>query len=112
MSNADFSLPGKARENWLLTLLKYIHTSSPSRLRSVLGQFLAYEWEKRQGDNQFLTLLKSVCNWLLVYFPLLYFLRLIQRFSSEDPWYPIEDEVILTMTRVIFTRSKRTAQHI
>src|SRR2546423_10259097 len=106
MSNADFSLPGKARESWLLTLLKYIHTSAPVGLRVVLGQLLAYEWEKKQGDNQFLTLLKFVCNCLLVYFPLLYFLRLIQRFFSEEPWYPIEDEVVLTTTRVIFTRSK------
>ncbi|SRR6266496_561069 len=112
MSKVDISLPGKVRENWFLTLLKYIHNSSPTRLRSLLVELLVYEWEKKQGDDQFLTLLKSVCNWLLVYFPLLYFLRLIQRFSSEDPWYPIEDEVILTMTRVIFTRSKRTAQHI
>src|SRR6266516_2917280 len=112
MSNADFSLPGKARENWLLTLLKYIHTSSPSRLRSVLGQFLAYEWEKRKGDNQFLTLLKSMCNWFLVYFPPLLLLRLIQRLCSEEPWYPIEYEIVLTTTRVIFTRSKRTTQQI
>src|SRR2546425_5970059 len=56
--------------------------------------------------------LKSIGNWLLVYFPLLYFLRLIQHFCSEKPSYPIEYEIVLTTTRVIFTRSKRTAPQI
>src|SRR2546423_15702857 len=114
MSNAEISLRGKARENWLpallnwlLTFLKYIHISSPVRLRSFLGQFLAYEWEKRRGENRFLTLLKSLCNHFLMYFLPLRLLRLIQRLCSVEPWYPIEYEIVLTTTRVIFTRSKR-----
>lgn len=108
----NFSLPGKARGNWLLALLRYIHTLFPHRLRSALGEFLAYQWEKRQGDNLFQTFLKSFGNGFLVYFPILHFLRFIQRLCSDEPWYPIEDEILLTTTRVIFTRSKRTAQQI
>jgi aminoglycoside phosphotransferase family enzyme len=107
-----FRLTVEVRQNWLLALLKFIYSRVLAPLRSALGRFLAYELEKKYEDHSFLALLKSLGNWLFAYFPPLYLLRFLQRLCSEEPWYPIEDEIVLTTTRVIFTRSKRTVQHI
>jgi hypothetical protein len=98
--------------NMLLVFLKFIHTCSPTRIKSVLSRLLAYAWKRESGEGHLPALLKSIGNWILAHFPLLYFLRLIQYFCSEEPWYPIEYEIVLTTTRVIFTRSKQTTQHI
>ncbi len=107
-----FSMKRLAKKNWLLALLRLIHSLTPAFLRSLLGRFLAFEWERKEEDFRHLILIKTFCNWFLVYFPLLYLLRLLQRLCSDDPWYPIEYEIILTTTIVIFTRSKRTVQTI
>src|SRR6266700_145165 len=116
MDIADVHVPNRlkteVKQNWLLALLIRIYCWVPAPLRSTLGRFLAYEWEKKHEEGYFLTLLKSLSNWLLLYFPLLYLLRFVQRLGSEEPWYPIEYEIVLTTTRVIFTRSKRTVQPI
>src|SRR5438128_482142 len=96
----------------LFTFLKFIHNCVPAQIKSVLGRLLAYAWKREPEDSHHLVLLKSICNSLLAYFPLLYFLRFIQHCCSEKPSYPIEYEIGLTTTRVIFTRSKRTAQQI
>src|SRR6266700_2074508 len=111
MDIADVHVPNRlkteVKQNWLLALLIRIYCWVPAPLRSTLGRFLAYEWEKKHEEGYFLTLLKSLSNWLL-----LYLLRFVQRLGSEEPWYPIEYEIVLTTTRVIFTRSKRTVQPI
>src|SRR2546423_927497 len=100
----------EVKQIWLH--LKFICSRVMTSLRSALGRFLAYELEKKYQDHSFLAFLRSLGNSFLVYFPPLYLLRFLQRLLSEEPWYPIEDEIVLTTTRVIFTRSKRTVQHI
>lgn len=116
MDIADVHVPNRlkteVKQNWLLALLIRVYYWVPAPLRSTLGKLLAYKWEKKHEEGYFLTLLRSLSNWLLLYFPLFYLLRFIQRLCSEEPWYPIEYEIVLTTTRVIFTRSKRTVQPI
>lgn len=88
--------------------LKWLyHYLFPSRWRYSIAIWLTREYLEKDTDTRYIVMLKRIANWFLLYFPLLYFLRLIQRFFSDDPYYPFEDEVILTTTRVIFTRSKR-----
>src|SRR5207237_3136784 len=99
-------------QNRVLALLKCIYSRVLAPPRSALGRFLAYELEKKYQDHSFLAFLRSLGNSFLVYFPLFYLLRFLQRLFSEEPWYPIEDEIVLTTTRVIFTSSTRTVQHI
>jgi hypothetical protein len=95
----------EAKKNYLLASLSFVYKLITSSFSSFISRLLAYEWERKQEDYSLLTLLKSFGNLLLAYFPLLYVLRFLQRLCSEEPWYPIEYEIILTTTRVIFTRS-------
>jgi len=71
---------------------------------------LALSWKREQGDNRLRAFWKSVFNRFLAY--LLYILRLIQWLLFKSSYYPIEYEIALTTTRVLFTRSKRTTQPI
>ena len=71
---------------------------------------LALSWKRELGDNRLRAFWKSVFNRFLAY--LLYILRLMQWFFFKSSYYPIEYEIALTTTRVIFTRSKRTTQPI
>src|SRR5438270_8314447 len=71
---------------------------------------LALSWKRELGDNRLRAFWKSVFNHFFAY--LLYILRLMQWFFFKSSYYPIEYEIALTTTRVIFTRSKRTTQPI
>ena len=71
---------------------------------------LPLSWKREQGDNQLRTFWKSAFNLFFAY--ILYILRLMQWFFFKSSYYPIEYEISLTTTRVIFTRSKRTTQPI
>jgi aminoglycoside phosphotransferase family enzyme len=71
---------------------------------------LPLSWKREEGDNRLRAFWKSVFNRFLAY--LLYILRLMQWFLFKSSYYPIEHEIALTTTRVIFTRSKRTTQTI
>src|SRR5437588_11853023 len=71
---------------------------------------LPLSWKREQGDNRLRAFWKSVFNHFFAY--LLYILRLMQWFFFKSSYYPIEYEIALTTTRVIFTRSKRTTQPI
>lgn len=71
---------------------------------------LTLSWKREQGDNRLRAFWKSVFNRILAY--ILYILRLLQWFLFKSSYYPIEYEIALTTTRVIFTRSKRTTQPI
>jgi aminoglycoside phosphotransferase family enzyme len=102
----------EAKKKYSLASLSFVYKLFLSSFSSFVSKLLAYGWARKQEDYSLHTLLKSFDNWLLAYFPPLYVLRFLQRLCSEEPWYPIEYEIILTTTRVIFTRSMRTGQPI
>ena len=93
-------------------LLQAIYHSLPARIRNTVACILAYEYRYADEDNWLKVKVMSIINFMLVYFPLFYGLRFLQRYFSDSPYYPFKYEILQTTTRVIFTRSKRSGQQI
>lgn len=84
----------------------------PASIRSIVALTLAYEWKSTDKDTRLAAAVKLIFNFVVVAFPLFYFLRFLQRYLSDNPYYPFKYEILQTTTRVIFTRSKRSGQEI
>lgn len=94
-------------------LLKAIYSFVlPGQLREKIARILAYEYRKKTDDTRLIIVIKIIANLFLVYFPLLSFIRIVQRICSDYPYYPFKDEIVQKTTRVIFTRSKRNGKQI
>ena len=98
--------------HWSRNVLQVIYHSLPASIRNAVAFILAYEYRYADEDNWLIVTVKSIVNFVLVYFPLFYGLRFLQRYFSDSPYYPFKYEILQTTTRVIFTRSKRSGLQI
>jgi aminoglycoside phosphotransferase family enzyme len=97
---------------WSRNVLQTIYHSLPASIRNFVAFILAFEYRSADEDNWLIVTVKSIVNLVLVYFPLFYGLRFLQRYFSDSPYYPFKWEILQTTTRVIFTRSKRSGLQI
>lgn len=100
----------KQRRYSLRAALRWIYHHFPGRLRDGIAVLLVYECREKSTDTRLIKALKRSANVILLYSLLV--LRVFQRYYSDSPYYPFEDEIVLTTTRVIFTRSKRSGARI
>jgi len=100
----------KQRRYSLRAALRLLYHCFPNRWQSGVATMLAYEYREKGTDTWYIKVQKRIANALLLYS--FFFLRIAQRYCSDSPYYPFEDEIILTTTRVIFTRSKRSGEPI
>ncbi len=98
--------------HWSRNVLQVIYHSLPASIRNAVAFILAYEYRSADEDNWLIVTVKWIVNFVLVYFPLFYGLRFLQRYFSDSPYYPFKYEILQTTTRVIFTRSKRSGREI
>lgn len=98
--------------HWPRYVIHVIYHSFPASIRNTVAIILAYEFRYADEDNWLTVKVKSIGNFILVYFPLFYGLRILQRYFSISPYYPFKYEILQTTTRVIFTRSKRSGLQI
>jgi aminoglycoside phosphotransferase family enzyme len=110
-SSSILSQKMKPTQPWIRLVLQAINHRFVV-LRNTLSILLAYEYKNTANDNYLIVSLKSISNFFLVYFPLFYAIRILQRFYSKNPYYPFKDEIVQTTTRVIFTRSQRSGLQI
>lgn len=101
----------KEQRRYARVALRWLYHHFPGGLQKAVAASLAYEWSERSIDAWYIKGLKRIINIILFYSPL-HLLRFAQRYYSDSPYYPFEDEIILTTTRVIFTRSKRSSKRI
>ncbi len=92
---------------WFRTPLRLLYKKLPRRFRYHIRLLLAYEYQARKIDGRIITLLKWLGNGFLLYFPLFFCLRVVQRVFSDKVYYPSEKEITLTTTWIIFTHSQR-----
>lgn len=96
----------KQRRYSFRAALRWIYHHFPVRLQNGVAVLLAFECRENSTDTWPTKALKRITNNILLYSLLV--LRIAQRYYSDSPYYPFEDEIVLTTTRVIFTRSKRS----
>jgi aminoglycoside phosphotransferase family enzyme len=120
--DSSFYLLGQKRKpvwHWSRNVIQAIYHSLPVSIRNAIvsirnaiALILAYEFRYTDEDNWLAGTMKSIINFVLAYFPLFYVLRFLQRYISDNPYYPFKYEIVQTTTRVIFTRSKRSGLQI
>jgi aminoglycoside phosphotransferase family enzyme len=94
--------------NVLLAIYEFL----PVIIRNAVASILAFEFSYTDKDNRLIVTMKSIANWMIAWFPILYVLRFIQRYFCDSPFYSFKYQIVQTTTRVIFTRSKRSGRQI